>query len=197
MNRYHIDGKEASDLPNKLELSDVAEINLEEFIGFSNTRQNAIDNLDEETVFDLEYLYALHREALDHLYDIAGQVRTVNTSKDGFMFPAAEFLVAALQAFEDEHLVPLNNNAWLDEAGFVDSLATMHAEILYIHPFREGNGRVIRLFTELIYLAKTGKELELDVLNEGDNFQRYVAAVQQAAGREYDLMQQLFRELSA
>jgi len=49
----------------------------------------------------------------------------------------------------------------------------------------------------LIYLAKIGKGLALDGLNEGDNFQRYVAAVQQAAGREYFLMKKLFRELDA
>ena len=87
MNRYHIDGKQALDLPNKLGLTDVAEINQQEFVGFSNARQNAIDNLNAETLFDLEYVCSLHLDALGHLYDIAGQVCRVNTSKGGFMFP--------------------------------------------------------------------------------------------------------------
>lgn len=197
MDRYYIDGQEAADLPKKLGLSDVAAINQEEFIGFSHARLSAIDRLDDETVFDLQYLYTLHREALEHLYDIAGEVRTVNTSKDGFLFPAAAFLSDALQTFAATHLTPLNDNAWPDKVVFVDLLAAMHAELLYLHPFREGNGRVVRLFTELIYIAKTGKELDLEGLNEGNNFRRYVQAVQQAAGSEYTLMQQLFRELGA
>ena len=92
MDRYYIDGQEAADLPNKLGLTDQDEINQEEFIGFAIARQQAIDALSEEIVFDLEYLYALHWHALGHLYDIAGHVRTVNTSKGDFMFPAARFL---------------------------------------------------------------------------------------------------------
>jgi len=195
MDRYSIDGEEAAVLPNKLGINDVAIINQEEFIGFSKARQNAIDNLDVDTVFDLAYLFSLHFDALGHLYEIAGKVRQVNSSKDGFMFPAAQFLPGILQDFEREYLLPVNEHDWSTQEEFLDLLAIMHAEVLYIHPFREGNGRVVRLFTQLIYLAKKGEEFELDLLNESNNFQRYVAAVQQAAEQKYNLMRELFREL--
>lgn len=35
---------------------------------------------------------------------------------------------------------------------FIKDLAKSHAELLYLHPFREGNGRTARLFATLIIL---------------------------------------------
>ncbi len=197
MDKYTTNPNEDNNLPNKLGLSDQDKIDEEEFLGFTRAAQKAIDALDEHTVFDLAYLYNLHRDALGRVYDFAGRLRTVNMSKEGFSFPAASFLPDNLVEFEEKYLVPLNEVPYDQEDVFLDKLAAMHAELLYLHPFREGNGRVIRLFTKLVYLAKTGKELNLDHLNKGDNFARYIAAVQQAAGGEHTLMQKLFRELHA
>lgn len=195
--RYDINGSEDVVLPNKLGLTDPDAINQEEFVGFRHAREQAIDELTEETFFDLDYLYTLHQRALGHLYDFAGRTRTVNMSKDGFSFPAAEFLPQNLSQFEEHYLLPINEGVWKRKDALVNALASMHAELLYLHPFREGNGRIIRLFTQIIYFAKTGKELDLDLLNQGDNFARYVAAVQQAATGEHALMRELFSELSS
>ena len=74
----------------------------------------------------------------------------------------------------------------------------MHAELLFIHPFREGNGRISRLFTRLIYLAKTGDEIEVDTLiNTDEGLSKYIEGVQQAGREEYDVMKKLFRELNS
>lgn len=197
MDRYTINTNEASDLPNLLGLTNPKEINEAEFIGFIHAQNTAIDALGEATIFSLEYLYTLHREALEAVYDFAGRLRTVNMSKNGFAFPAAAFLPSTMQTFEKMFLTPINQAAELDQKSFLLKLAALHAELLYIHPFREGNGRTVRLFTGLISLAKTGKDISFDVLNEKDNFVRYVAAVQQAAAGEYTLMQELFIKMQA
>lgn len=196
MSRYNVGGNEAELLPNKLGLTDTDDINAEEFIGFTEAEHWAIDGLSVDTTFSLEYLYKLHRKALWRLYEFAGRLRTVNMSKSGFAFPAAEFLPANLQDFEHAYLDPINQNTW-DEKPLLDHLAALHAELLYLHPFREGNGRIIRLFTKLIYLAKIGKELDFALIAEGNNFDRYVKAVQQAARGEHSLMQELFREMQS
>ena len=116
-------------------------------------------------------------------------------SKGGFMFAPAHVLPHTMSTFEAEYLEPSNSREWTDDISLLEYLAEMHAELLYIHPFREGNGRIIRLFTKLIFLAKRGKELNFALITKGDNFQRYIAAVQQATGKEYVLMQELFREM--
>lgn len=51
---------------------------------------------------------------------------------------ATSFLAQRLR--EDDHL------HGRDRAGFVDGLTDYDEELNYIHPFREGNGRVQRLF---------------------------------------------------
>lgn len=194
MDRYSISSSESGVLSNKLGITDVEKINEEEFVGFVQAAQHAIDAIDTDTVFSLEYLYQLHRDALGHLYDFAGKSRTVDMSKGDFTFPAARYLAKNLKEFEDNFLTPINDGIWTDEHELLDILASMHAELLYIHPFREGNGRTIRLFTELIFLAKTGRKLSLDNLHKRDNLRKYISAVQQAAVGEYSLMQDLFRK---
>lgn len=197
MSRYDTNPDEAEVLPNKLGLTDPDSVNEEEAAGFLRAELAAIDALSGDTVFTLEYLYDLHQQALGHLYDFAGRLRTVNLSKGGFMFAPAQFLPQTLEAFAGEYVAPLNAREWESEDALRDALADMHAELLYIHPFREGNGRIIRLFTKLLFLAKTGEVLDFEHITEGDHFTHYIAAVQQAASGRHDLMRELFRELRA
>lgn len=109
-------------------------------------------------------------------------------SKDNFSFPSAGFLAQSMQDFEIEFLTPLKD---VSDGELLIQLARMHAELLFIHPFREGNGRVIRLFTNMIYLSRTGKELDFNIFDK--NLKTYISAVQQAAKKEYGLMEKLFR----
>lgn len=113
-------------------------------------------------------------------------------SKGDFSFPPASFLAQSIHDFEVNFLTPLEN---IPDDTLLIHLARMHAELLFIHPFREGNGRTIRLFTNMIFLAKTGKELDFDILDK--NLKTYITAVQQASQKEYQLMESLFLQMSA
>lgn len=112
-------------------------------------------------------------------------------SKGNFSFPPAGFLAQSMQDFEVEFLDPLKN---VSDDELLVQLARMHAELLFIHPFREGNGRTVRLFTNIIYLSKTGKELDFNILYK--NLKTYISAVQQAAQKEYKLMEGLFLQMT-
>lgn len=195
MNKYTINANEDSDLPNKLNLTENSKINEVELVGVLGARLWAIETLAADTTFSLSYLYEIHRRAFGELYDFAGNLRTVDMSKDGFSFPSAKFLPQSLATFESTFLEPINKNEWKDDLVLLNHIAAMHAELLYIHPFREGNGRTIRLFTDIISLLKRGEELNFEIINRGDNFQRYIRAVQEAAAGKYTLMQELFLEL--
>lgn len=197
MGRYDTNPSENEVIANKLGLTDPDRINEEEAAGFANARNAAIDALGADTVFSLQFLYDLHRAALGELYDFAGRLRTVNMEKGEFMFAAAHVLPQTMHIFEKDYLDPINTREWENDDALRGFLAEMHAELLYIHPFRDGNGRVARLFTSLIFLAKRGKELDFEVITRGNNLARYIAAVQQAANKEYSLMKELFREAQA
>lgn len=196
INKYTIPDSESESeiLPNLLNLETMEEINESEFLGFVHAQQKAIEELSEDTVFDISYLYNLHKDALGHLYSFAGKLRTVNMSKGNFAFAPASFLPQAMRDFETEFLEVFKNEI-TDEVILLQNLARMHAELLFIHPFREGNGRTIRMFTNLIYLSKTGKELDFKILE--DNLETYIKAVQQASQKEYNLMKKLFLKMSS
>lgn len=190
-NKYLVSGSEAEGevLPNLLVLTTTEEVAEAEFVGFVQAQEKAIDELSDETVFDLTYFYTLHRNALGHLYTFAGKLRTVNISKGNFAFPPANFLSQAMSGFAEDFLLPLNDIAG-DDHQLLLHVVRMHAELFFIHPFREGNGRTVRLFTNVIYLAKTGRELTFEVM-EAD-IEGYIRAVQQAGEKEYSQMEALF-----
>ncbi|MGP8215608.1 MAG: Fic family protein [Bacteroidia bacterium] len=72
--------------------------------------------------------------------------------------------------------------------------AKVHAELLFIHPFREGNGRTARLLANLM-AAKAGHKL-LDLENfSNEKFNNYVKAVKMAAKRDYVPMEKIIRSL--
>lgn len=193
INKYTVSSNEEEGevLPNLLGITTAKEIAEAEFMGFVEANKKAIDELSDDTRFNLEYLYTLHKNALGHLYSFAGKLRTVNMSKDNFSFPPASFLVQSICDFEVDFLTPLKN---ISDDALLIQLARMHAELLFIHPFREGNGRTIRLFTNMIFLSKTGKEFDFAILDK--NLKTYIAAVQQAAQKEYKLMENLFLQMT-
>lgn len=196
-NKYNIPETEnQSDiLPNKLGITTIREIEDEELVGFAKAEIIALTELNEDTRFDLNYLYKLHYNAMGHLYDFAGKLRTVNMSKENFFFPAANFLSESMEQFEKDFLKPINQKEFKNNE-LILHLAQMHAELLYIHPFREGNGRTIRLFTTLIYFFKTNKRLDFEYLVKIKPL-LYIRAVQQASQKEYGLMEHLFTQMKS
>lgn len=194
INKYTVSSSEEEGevLPNLLGLATSEEIAEAEFLGFVKAHNTAVDELTDDTQFNLAYLYALHKNALGRLYSFAGKLRTVNMSKDDFPFPPASFLAQSIHDFEVDFLTPLEN---VSDNELLIQLARMHAELLFVHPFREGNGRTIRLFTNIIYLSRTGKELDFSILDK--NLKTYIAAVQQATKKEYGLMEKLFLHMTS
>ena len=191
-NKYLVSGEEHEVLPNKLGLTDLKDVGREEFKGFILAQEHFIDQLGDNSRFNLKYLHDIHKRALGHLYSFAGKLRTVNMSKGGFIFPSALFLPTAMDDFEKEMLPPFSAK-YKDEKQFVKDLSAMHAELVYLHPFREGNGRTIRLFTNLIALKHYGVEIDFPWImeNKGED---YIKAVQQATSKEYSLMERLISE---
>ena len=194
INKYTISSNEEEGevLPNLLGLITAEEIAEAEFLGFVEAHNTAVDELTDDTQFNLSYLYTLHKNAFGSLYSFAGKLRTVNMSKENFSFPSAGFLAQSMRDFEIEFLAQIKDVS--DDVLLLVLLARMHAELLFIHPFREGNGRTIRLFTNMIYLSKTGRELDFSILDK--NLKTYIAAVQQAAQKEYKLMENLFLQMT-
>jgi cell filamentation protein len=103
--------------------------------------------LSESTLpgeYDLAHLQAFHRLIFGEVYDWAGELRTVSIGK-GALF----CLPHELRTRADDVFARLAGAGYLrcrPRDGFVDGLTALLAEINFLHPFREGNGRTQRAF---------------------------------------------------
>tara|TARA_R110002124_G_scaffold183735_3_gene351189 strand:+ start:1438 stop:2022 length:585 start_codon:yes stop_codon:yes gene_type:complete len=191
--KYHTPQSEDEILPNKLGLTDLLKIAEEEYRGFLRAEIKFGSELDEITVFDWKLISSIHKVAFDHLYEFAGKLRTVNMSKDGFMFPAAKFLPVIIREFEVEFLSAKPEQLDSYEE-LIQLAAPIHSELLYLHPFREGNGRTARLFADLMAIKTGFEKFNFEKINE-KRMPEYIKAVQFASDKNYQPMIDLFKKL--
>ena len=163
--KYNVPNNQSEILPNLLGLTTANEIGLSEFEGFLKAEILFTENLSSRTKFSVSYLKRLHKTALQHLYAFAGKYRDVNMSKAGFTFPAAKFLSQSMGGFEKDVLSKLPNIYDL-QSDLIKDIAFVHAELLFIHPFREGNGRTARILANLMCRKQGYKALNFELINE-------------------------------
>jgi cell filamentation protein len=90
----------------------------------------------------------IHRYMLQDVYDWAGEYRWVDTGRTG-PFCKAGFVAAEM----DKRFVAINGEddlRGLDAATFATRAAEHIGELNAIHPFLDGNGRVLRAFLEIL-----------------------------------------------
>lgn len=83
-------------------------------------------------------LQQIHAYLFGGLYSFAGQIRTVNISKDGFSFAPVQYFSTTLPAIER-----------MPETSF-DEIVAKYVEMNVAHPFMEGNGRSTRIWLDLM-----------------------------------------------
>jgi cell filamentation protein len=186
MNKYSIGREESEVLTNLLGYTKREEIERSEFEGFLYAEISLAEGLSAKTRFSVKYIKTIHKLALGHLYSFAGKLRSVNMSKGNFVFPSAMYLDQNMDCFEKEVLILLPNK-YPDKQSLIIDIATVHAELLFIHPFREGNGRTARLLANLMVRKQGYDGLNFERITE-EVFPSYVNAVQKAANKDYRSM---------
>lgn len=109
----------------------------------------------------LNGLLQIHAYLFGGLYDFAGQVRTVNISKGGFQFAPVRHLPESLQ-----HVEALPDNSF-------DEIVTKYVELNATHPFRDGNGRSMRIWLDLLLKKRLKKCVDWSRIAKDD----YLAAM--------------------
>lgn len=148
MSDYFVDGDAV--LENKLGISDPNDLLFAEQEKVTNRTADILGEAPQ--TLDLDYLLHIHRVLFEDIYDFAGKVRTVDIAKPDASAPFAHAQFIELEAkriFND--LASKNYLSNLGHENFVKEIAGLAADLNALHPFREGNGRTIRLY--LIMLA--------------------------------------------
>ncbi len=158
---------------------------------FGRLMEEATNRFDSDHRFTSQDILWLHKFWLDGVFPWAGAYRTVNVGKGGFMFAAAAHLPELMRQFENDQLARLTPCRYERDAEVVAALAEVHVELILIHPFREGNGRIARLLSVLMALQAGLPPLDFSEL-WGAKRDEYFAAVRAGMDRDYIPMERVF-----
>jgi cell filamentation protein len=136
-----------------------------------------------------------HRLWLGNVYAWAGLERSVNLGKGGFQFATAGLLPGLLRDFERKCLTKWTPCGAIAPVDVVDAIAVTHVELILIHPFREGNGRLSRLLADVM-AVQAGHE-PLDYSSWEQNKQAYIGAIHAGLAGNYEPMTRFVAEAMA
>jgi cell filamentation protein len=142
--------------------------------------------------FNAADICKIHGIWLGQIYTWAGHYRQVNLSKGEFPFAAAKQIPRLMANFERGLLRKFSPCRFPSMDEVVKAISAVHAELLLIHPFRDGNGRVARMLAILMALQADLPPLDFGSIR-GHKRQQYYQAVQAGLERNYELMEKIFR----
>ena len=160
-------------LENKLGLTTSAELAREEE---RISKKKAIE-LFEQGILDalpagrFSTLQAIHQHLFVDIYDFAGKIRTVNLAKGNFRFAPLMYLEAALVNIDQ-----------MPQANF-DEIVEKYVEMNIAHPFREGNGRSMRIWLDHLFKAEIGRVVDWSRVDKED----YLLAMERSPIRDIEI----------
>jgi cell filamentation protein len=184
-------GSNGTVLRNLLGITSREELEHVEEVRFERLMEEAAARFDVDHHFTAQDILWLHKFWFDGVFSWAGAYRTVNIGKGGFMFAAAAHVPALMRQFESDQLARLSPCRFERIEDVVAALAEVHVELVLIHPFREGNGRIARLLSVLMALQAGLPPLDFSEV-QGTKRDEYFAAVQAGMDRDYQPMERIF-----
>lgn len=158
------------------------------------TTKWATQYYDRDHVFTSSDILALHRIWLEKIYSWAGHYRQVVMSKGGFPFAFPAQIPKLMGNLENHFLKKYTPCHQDSPEKLATALAVVHTELLLIHPFREGNGRLARLVAILMALQSGMPPLNFGSI-KGVKKENYFAAVRAGMDRDYEPMKKIFTDL--
>jgi cell filamentation protein len=155
------------------------------------TLEELVRIYDQTHRFTAADVRRIHKIWLGSIYAWAGNYRQVNLSKGDFPFAAANQIPRLMIEFEKGPLRAYTPYRFTEMNEIARTIAVVHTELLLIHPFREGNGRVARLLAVLMALQAGLPPLDFGNI-KGRKRQEYFRAVQAGLDRDYKPMEKVF-----
>lgn len=160
-------------LDNKLGITDSSELaRVEEKV----SKKKALEMfesglLDKLEVGTFKALSEIHKCLFEEIYDFAGKVRDVNIAKGGFRFAPAMYLEAAL-----DHIAKMPQSTF-------DEIIAKYVEMNVAHPFREGNGRSMRIWLDTILKKEMRQVVDWSKVDKED----YMLAMERSPVKDIEI----------
>ena len=181
-------------LRNLLGIKRVGDIDEAESQTLLLAQAQAIERYGDDQRFTAKDICDLHRLWLAPVYAWAGEYRSVNIGKSGFQFAHAPLIQGLMAELERGALAEFTPCRPSTDARVARALAVVHAELILIHPFREGNGRVARLLALLMGLQAGLPPLDFSPIDGADK-DAYIVGIHAALGRNYAPLTAMFERV--
>jgi cell filamentation protein len=160
-------------LKNKLGIkSEIKLANVEEKLSKLKAKKifksGLLDSLDPGT---FKSLSIIHYELFNDIYEFAGKIRDVNISKGNFRFAPITYLDDAIKNIEK---MPQSN---------YEQIIEKYVEMNVAHPFREGNGRSMRIWLDLILKKELKKVVDWNSIDRDD----YIMAMERSPIKDTEI----------
>ena len=116
-------------------------------------------------------LCEIHKYLFDDIYDFAGKIRTVNLSKGNFRFAPLMYLETAIKNVDK---MPQNT---------FDEIVEKYVEMNIVHPFREGNGRSMRIWLDMMFKKQIGQVVDWSKIEKED----YLMAMERSPIKDIEI----------
>lgn len=130
--------------------------------------QNLLNNMSSGTWTTLQ---DIHKVLFQDIYDFAGELRTVNISKGNFRFVPVMYLAEAVKTIES---MP---------QGSFDEIVEKYVEMNVAHPFREGNGRSMRLWLDHMLCVELQKTIDWSQVDK----EKYLSAMERSPVNDLEI----------
>ena len=130
--------------------------------------QKLLNNMSSGTWTTLQ---DIHKVLFQDIYDFAGELRTVNISKGNFRFVPVMYLSEAVKTIES---MPQNS---------FDEIVEKYVEMNVAHPFREGNGRSMRLWLDHMLCAELQKTIDWSQIDK----ETYLSAMERSPVNDLEI----------
>lgn len=120
---------------------------------------------------EVNSLYTIHQLLFGDIFEFAGQTRLVNITKGNFRFAPIMYLEVALKNIEKMPQTTFNE------------IVEKYVEMNIAHPFREGNGRSMRIWLDLIFKKELGQVVNWSLVDKDD----YLLAMERSPIKDIEI----------
>ena len=169
-------------LENKLNIEDSSELaRQEEKISKKKAlelfEKNILDSYEAGT---FETLSKIHKYLFDEIYYFAGEIRNVNIAKGNFRFAPVMYLEQSLKYIDK---MPQST---------YEEIIKKYVEMNVAHPFREGNGRAMRIWFDLILKKEINAVVDWNKVDKNE----YLLAMERSPVKDIEIRELLKEALT-
>ncbi|MDF9866932.1 cell filamentation protein [Bacilli bacterium PM5-3] len=127
---------------------------LKDYQSFLRAKKLFDTQIVNEEAGTFKALKKIHEYLFDGIYDYAGKIRDVNISKGNTRFASVIYIMDAIKEVEK-----------MKQSNF-EEIINKYIEMNIVHPFRDGNGRSMRIWLDMILKKELNKCVDWSLVDK-------------------------------